>query len=109
MFLSTITEPTAPPEGIVVVHIEKRSAKAKWNYLPLMQPFGAITGYAIRITGCEQAHSLNATFTVSSKKRKFLLRDLLPGSKYSVEVAAINSAGIGPFSKSVAFVTKGSK
>ena len=102
-------EPTTPPDGLKIVDIRKTSAKAKWDLLSIIQPYGVITGYAVRIAGYTLTNPLNATYIVSNQNRKFLLRELMPNSKYSVQVAVVTSAGIGPLSKPVSFFTQGRK
>ena len=74
-----------------------------------MQPYGIVSGYAIRLVGYSPRHRLNQTYIISSKKRKMMLRNLMPNSKYTTQVAAVTSAGIGPFSNPVTFFTQGSK
>ena len=108
LFISNIAPPV-PPNGVKVVHITRRSAKVKWNLLPIVQSYGVITGYAIRILERTTFNSLNATYTVNNQQRKFQITDLLPSSKYAVEVAAITSGGTGIFSKPVIFLTQGGK
>ena len=98
-----------PPSGLKVVHITKDSAKVKWTLLPVVQSCGVITGYAIKIFEYTPTRPLNSTYMVNNQERKFSFQNLMPSSKYSVQVAAVTSAGTGVFSHPVIFLTKGSK
>ena len=101
--------PPVPPIGLEVVHITRTSAKAKWKLLPIVQPFGIITGYALRIKEHTPFVGLNDTYELSNQERKYQFSNLLPSSKYSVQLAVITAAGIGVFTKPVIFLTEGSK
>ena len=105
-FLSN-SEPEVPPNGVEVVHITKTTAKVKWNLLPVWQPYGIVTGYSVNIVEHTPSSSKSDTYRVPSDRRKFIIYILSPGTKYSVRVAAITSAGVGKFSKPITFVTQG--
>ena len=102
--------PDFPPSGLHVVHVGKRSAKAKWNILQSWQPYGIATCYALGIAEHAKVEEpFNVTYYVSLDQRKFLFENLNPSTRYFVRIAAVTSAGVGTFSKLVTFVTKGSK
>ena len=97
------------PTGLKVVNVQKESAEFVWDPLPKAQPFGDLTGYAVFIREHSSVGQYNSTTVLKLQRTNFQIKQLLPASKYFVQVAAVNPAGIGSFSKSVPFVTQGRK
>ena len=77
------------------------SLQILWNEVNCLDTNGPIQHYIIRTTGSDGEKSN------SSSTRQFTISDLTPNQEYSVQVAAVNSAGNGPFSKPIIVVLIG--
>ena len=73
--------------------MESRSLNVQWGTVPCSEQSGPITGYTLRYS--------NGTFIVSTtgeESRQHVLTGLTPFTSYSVQVAAVNAGGTGPYS-----------
>ena len=77
------------------------SLQILWNEVNCLDTNGPIQHYIIRTTGSNVEKS-GTSFT-----QQFTIGDLTPNQEYSVQVAAVNSAGNGPFSKAIIVVLIG--
>ena len=86
--------PTGAPGGLTNKSVETRSLGVMWGTVPCPQQRGSITGYRLRYT--------NGTSIVNSTagegSRQYNLTGLTPYTSYSVQVAAVNDGGTGPYS-----------
>ncbi|XP_019858695.1 PREDICTED: receptor-type tyrosine-protein phosphatase T-like [Amphimedon queenslandica] len=63
-----------------------------WNEVNCSERNGLITGYTVMISNS------GVTYNLTSTERYIILNDLVFGTEYNISVAAVNSAGRGPFS-----------
>ena len=64
----------------------------QWGMVPCIDRNGEITGYSVRYSGGCSTQTMNVT------ERETTLQDLTSSTNYSIEVAAVNSAGVGVYS-----------
>ena len=88
-----IPGPSAPPEGVTADGMST-SITVQWGSVPCIHQNGDITGYSVRY-GVEGSGS---TQTVTATGNGATILDLTPSTNYTVEVAAVNSAGVGDYS-----------
>ena len=69
-----------------------------WNEVNCIERNGLITGYTVMISNS------SITYSLTSIKRYIILNDLVLGTVYIISVAAVNSAGRGPFSDPIALL-----
>ena len=90
------TAPTGAPDGVREVSVTANSITVQWGEVPCLDRNGEIAGYTVEVT-------LNgmvvATENVNDgSAREGTVSGLNPSTEYTVTVAAVNSAGPGPFS-----------
>eukprot|EP00794_Sanderia_malayensis_P016255 gene16255-17897_t len=91
-----------------LISIQSRSAVLKWE--KPSKENGIVKNYTMRLRGTK---SYNATFrhsislsVNSSTKLSVGVSDLVPGSVYSVKIAAATTKGYGPYSSSISIRTR---
>ena len=77
------------------------SLQILWNEVNCLNTNGPIQHYIIKTAGSDGEKSN------TSSTRQFTISDLTPNQEYSVRVAAVNSAGTGPFSEPIIVVLIG--
>ena len=87
------TAPTGAPDGVSEVSVTVRSMTVQWGEVPCTHRNGEITGYTVNAT---LSGMVVATENVND--RRATVSGLNPSTEYFVLVAAVNSAGTGPFS-----------
>ena len=95
--LSTPVAPSAPPSA---VHLQPQSAysiSVNWTLPPLVDRNGPITGYVLRHWQANEGPETNRD-TAIGLVQMHRLENLQPFTGYSVQVAAVNVNGTGPFS-----------
>ena len=105
LLLLSSTAPTRPPDGVSEGPVTANSITVQWGEVPCLDRNGEITGYTVNAT-------LNgmvvATENVNDgSAREGTVTGLTPATAYTVTVAAVNSAGIGPFSDGISITTAG--
>ena len=110
MYLHTVSIPTAPsaaPTSVSVSEVTSSSITVQWGAVDCIQRNGDITGYSVRYgvqgsgTQTMSVSGGGATMTTIS--------GLMPSTNYSIEVAAVNNAGIGLYSAVITVVTDDGK
>ena len=90
--------PSDTPQQVTIVDTTSTKIIVQWQELPCSDRNGDITGYTVRysISGCNHVtlHSDSDTLVIT-------LVELIPFANYSIEVAAVNDNGTGPFSTPV--------
>lgn len=95
--LFTLVAPSAPP-GAVQLHPQSAySISVNWTLPPLVDRNGPITGYALRYRQADEEPETSKEMTIGLVQMH-LLESLQPYTDYSVQVAAVNVNGTGPFS-----------
>ena len=87
--------PSAPPGSVTLSNETSSSIVIQWSAVECIHRNGDITGYSVRYGSNDITSILNIS---KGDSTKITLSELEPSSNYSIEVAAINSAGIGPYS-----------
>ena len=91
------SEPAESPSYVQIRKLTAVSVSVTWE--PLSSLNGKITKYIVTRKEKKGLKSFDAT------EEKIDFTDLRPFTRYSVQVAACNSAGYGPKSKEIAFTT----
>ena len=99
------TAPTGYPRSIRRGTVTPNSVTVHWEEVDCLDRNGAITGYV--------AHALSngreeGTASVGGDDREATISGLTPSTQYIVQVAAVNSAGTGPYSPIALYGTEGS-
>ena len=95
-------EPSTAPTGFAVLSKGSSSVTLTWNELPCSDQNGQLLGYIISHTP-DGGTTSTAALPIGSNE----ITGLTSCAKYTFTIAAWNSAGIGPFSTQLAFVTSG--
>ena len=91
MVVSLFLAPVNAPEGLNSTSVESRSLTVVWGTVPCLDQRGPITGYKLRYN--------TIVVTIDGEEsRQPVLAGLTPFTSYSVQVAAVNAGGTGPFS-----------
>ena len=85
--------PSNPPEGITARKTPVNITIA-WQPVDCKFRNGNITGYVIRHS---EMGSVDKIMDGNTTNKHYTVIDLLPATKYVIEVAAMNNAGIGDF------------
>ena len=88
-----LSAPSAGPENIDVV---PRSFSVQWGLVPCIHRNGDITGYSVQYgeIGSEIRDSLSID---NAERFTTNFSGVMPDAKYSVEVAGVNSNGVGVY------------
>ena len=89
------TVPSSAPTNIIVMSAHPASLNISWEPPPEIDQNGPITDYVIRYSRVGSNVTMDETVTSTSI---YTITELLPFVNYSVEMAAININGTGPFS-----------
>ena len=87
--------PTGAPGGLTSTSVESRSLSVVWGTVPCPHQRGPITGYRLRYS-----NGTSIVNTTGEGSRQHVLTGLTPFTSYSVQVAAVNDGGTGPYSDS---------
>ena len=102
-FISS-TAPSGSPTGINEVAVTPNTITVQWGEVPCLHRNGEITGYIVEaITSGEVVRTVNVP---DGNARRATVTYLNSSTQYTVEVAAVNSAGVGP-STGIAVQTEG--
>ena len=112
-----ITGPSVSPASIEIPAWSAKSITISWNKPNEEDLNGELIGYIVRVNSTSAANasrsrsrrdtmSMSLLYNVSRNHTSFTVKELKPASKYSLEVAAKTSVGLGPYSKPV-FQTTG--
>ena len=96
--------PTGRPTSVTNGTITSNSITVKWEEVACLDRNGEITGYTARAM---TSGRIEGTAAVNGSEMKATITGLTPSTQYIVQVAAVNSAGSGPFSPIDVYSTKG--
>ena len=99
-----IPGPSAPPDGVTADGMST-NITVHWGSVPCIHQNGVITEYSVRY-GVEGSGS---TQTMAATGNGATISELTPTTNYTVEVAAVNSAGVGDYSDPPIIVNTESK
>ena len=88
--------PSAAPVDLTFLSATSSSITLQWKAVPCIHQNGNITGYMIEY---EEVNVGGWTLIVGGQKERTTgsITGLRPMTQYYIRVAAVNSAGIGPF------------
>ena len=95
-----LAAPTGAPEGLTSTSVESRSLTVQWGTVPCPDQRGPITGYRLRYS-----NGTSIVDTTGEGSRQHVLTGLTPFTSYSVQVAAVNAGGTGPYSTALTVET----
>ncbi|XP_062870679.1 roundabout homolog 3 [Trichomycterus rosablanca] len=101
--------PSAPPQAVTVstvTHGNSSSISVSWQPPPTEMQNGVIQGYRIWCLGNDSQTRYHINQTVDGNILSTMVKGLLPGVIYQVEVAAVTSAGVGTHSQPVPVMIK---
>ncbi|XP_028838623.1 roundabout homolog 3 isoform X2 [Denticeps clupeoides] len=101
--------PSAPPQAVNVVTVKpgnSSSVSVSWQPPPTDSQNGVILEYKIWCLGNDSQTRYHINQTVDGNVLSTVLKGLLPGILYQVEVAAVTSAGVGTRSQPVSVLIK---
>ncbi|XP_016345955.1 roundabout homolog 2-like [Sinocyclocheilus anshuiensis] len=101
--------PSAPPRAVTVATVKlsnSSSISVSWQPPPTEMQNGVIQEYKVWCLGNDSQTRYHINQTVDGNLLTTLLKGLLPGVLYQVEVAAVTSAGVGTHSQPVSVLIK---
>ena len=87
--------PTGAPEGLNSIAVGRRSLNVEWGTVPCPHQRGPIIEYRLHYTN---GISEEEEVLLGEESRQHVLTGLTPFTNYSVQVAAVNDGGTGPYS-----------
>ena len=100
------TEPSAAPTSVGVVAVTFSSITVQWRAVDCIHHNGNITGYTIQY-GVEGSQSTQIVHVSGGNVTEATILSLMSSTTYSIEVAAVNSGGIGVYSHPITAQTTG--
>ena len=104
--ICVLTAPSAPPTSVTTSDVTSSSITVQWGPVDCREQNGDITGYSVRY-GVQG--SGEESRNVPGNPRMYQITGLRQSTTYSIEVAAVNSNGTGPYSTPVVVKTPESK
>ena len=92
--------PNDVPSVLLHTSIQSRSFSVIWGTVPCQNQRGPITGYRLRYS-----NGTSIVDTTGEGSRQHVLTGLTPFTNYSVQVAAVNAGGTGPYSTALTVET----
>ena len=93
--------PSAAPVDLIFLSATSSSITLQWKAVPCIHQNGNITGYMIEyeeVVDENEAPRMNVSIVGDQKEMTAgIITGLKPLTHYDIRVAAVNSAGIGPF------------
>ena len=103
--------PSAPPTSVTTPVVTNSDINVQWAPVNCIEQNGDITGYWVRY-GVQDSGEVDKTVamrTGNSSGGMYEITGLRQSTTYSIEVAAVNSNGTGPYSTPVVVKTPESK
>ena len=97
--------PSAAPSSVSVSEVTSSSITVQWGAVDCIHRNGDITGYSVRYG--VQGSGTQTVSVSGGEAMQTTISGLMPSTTYSIEVAAVNSAGTGMYSDAVADLTLG--
>ena len=88
------TAPSAPPSEVEVTDMTSSTITAQWGEVPCIHQNGDITGYSVQY-GVEGSGNTQTQIATGNGAE---IPGLVTSTNYTVQVAAITSAGVGEYS-----------
>ncbi|KAI6653805.1 EGF-like domain-containing protein [Oopsacas minuta] len=91
--------PSDPPQGVTTIAHSSTEIEVVWMPPVKRGQNGIIVGYEVYISGLSSNYS--RIFYVSGGINVFMFTSLKPYHEYSISIAAVTEAGVGPFSSPI--------
>ena len=98
--------PSAPPTHINTYNVTSFNITVQWRPVDCIHRNGNITGYSVRY-GVHNSVNKQVVDVMGGATTETTITGLNATTNYSIEVAAVNSAGTGIFSATIFVVTQG--
>ena len=102
--VSLYTAPSRGPTSVRRGTVTASSITVHWEEVPCLHRNGQITGYRVQAV---RNGMTEKSINVASNTRQATISRLSPSTLYTVQVAAVNSAGTGPYSTGINIRTSG--
>ena len=101
--------PSAAPTSVRESGVTSSTITVQWGAVDCIHHNGDITGYSVRygVQGTAEGERNVTMATGDSIGRIYTISGLSPATVYTVEVAAVNSAGTGKYSDPITVPTVG--
>ena len=90
----THTAPSAAPTNVSVSVVSSTALSVQWGAVPCIEQNGDITGYKVHVLESGEMERVEDVGDVNN----VTISELTPSTTYSIQVAAVNSEGTGPYS-----------
>ena len=87
--------PSAAPANLIFLSSTSSTISIQWEAVPCIHRNGRITGYVIQYK--EVGGGVFINDSVSGDQREASITGLKSSTLYDIQIAAVNSVGIGPF------------
>ena len=106
VFLSIPPAPSAAPTSVRKSEVTSSSITVQWGAVDCIHHNGDITGYSVwyGVQGNGSTQTMNVS---GGSLTEATISSLMPSTNYSIQVAAVNSAGIGVYSDPITVETDG--
>ena len=94
--------PSEPPTNMEALLLNSSAVYVKWKAPRLESRNGVLKTYIVIVRGVniyENISKVLTNITINASTSSLMLANLTEGVTYTVSVAAVNRAGLGPFSK----------
>ena len=92
-----------PPTGIAATHVNATAVAFSWQTLEKNDTNGELVAFAVKVVRLDT--SIEIRRNISSSLQNFTASGLKTYANYSIRIAAVNRAGVGPYSTSVIIET----
>ena len=103
------TAPSAPPTDVRVLVNSSTTITVQWGEVPCIHQNGVITGYSVQYGVVGSSETGSKMVSGDSSGGMEMISGLNKLTVYTVQVAAVNSAGTGEYSVSLPFETPDSE
>ena len=94
--MSFAAAPAAPPTSVSTSDVTSSSITVQWGLVDCIHRNGDITGYSV-LYGTVRSGNTQTVLISGGTTAETIIFGLDSVTNYSIEVAAVNSAGIGPY------------
>ena len=105
-YSSFVVVPSSAPASVSVLVANSSSITVQWGEVECIHRNGDIMHYSLRY-GVQGIATENRTVEMVSDGGTYSISDLSAATLYTIEVAAINNAGIGVYSGTITHLTEG--
>ena len=106
MHIIFIPAPSAAPTSVRISAVTSSSITVQWEAVDCIHHNGDITGYSVQY-GIEKSESTQTVSFSGGSVTEATIFGLTPSTLYTIQVAAVNSAGSGVYSSPTTGKTEG--